>query len=87
MSRLISRKKALAIMLAELVSPDAAKRPAPRKKIRPFIDLPTETARASSGNFRLFSTPGASKTVHPFGNSSDFDNCRRNAACFLQKVA
>jgi hypothetical protein len=34
----------------------------------PFIDASTETAKPSSGNFRLFSTPGASKTVQPLGN-------------------
>ena len=38
------------------------------RKTRPFIDFSTETAKPSSGNFRLFSTPGASKTVQPLGN-------------------
>ena len=36
MSRLIPRKKGLAVMLEELVSPDAAKRPAPRQENTTF---------------------------------------------------
>ena len=36
MSRLIPRKKGFAVMLEELVSPDAAKRPAPREENTTF---------------------------------------------------
>src|SRR6476620_2500633 len=58
-----------------------------RKKTRPFIDSSTETARASSENFRLFSTPSASKTVHPFGNSWQRDRNARARGRFQRVVS
>jgi hypothetical protein len=51
------------------VSPDA--RPSFQHRAEEnttFIDSSTETTKPSFGNSRLFSTPGASKTVQPFGN-------------------
>jgi len=71
MSRLIPRKKGLAVMLEELVSLIFYGNG--ETKFREF--------------WTFFLTPGASKTAQPFGNRSDFDNCRRNSACFLQKPA
>src|SRR4029077_5199001 len=63
-----------------------------------FLDSFSETTKPSSRNGRLFSTPGASKTVQPFGNglmsglvllniyarTKAFTDCRRPLAALVR---
>lgn len=80
MSRLISQKKGLAVMLEELVSPDAAEHPAPREENTTFFD-PLRKRRNQVPKMNTFFFSRRLKLFSRFEMVSDSDDRERIRAC------